>query len=244
MRAGLSDIIPGLREETSEEQPRVDSIRRNIRMDANVEKKVGDLLDSVQAQLEKDFPDALLAHWARAMTNHVSKVSRKNIAKTAKKVGLEIEPMMHDRGLSPWVQNIVDENVGLIRSIPLKKLPVFKNSLVALITADATKDDIMNMIMKNFGMARSDARLIARDQVGKLNGKMNQYRQQSLGGTRYRWRGSRDQRERADHLRLEGKIFKWDSPPIVDRKSGRRGHPGEDYQCRCRAEMVIEDILD
>lgn len=45
---------------------------------------------------------------------------------------------------------------------------------------------------------------------------------------------------RADHRRLNGKIFSWNAPPIVDMRTGRRGHPGDDYQCRCVAIPVFE----
>jgi SPP1 gp7 family putative phage head morphogenesis protein len=213
-------------------------------MDANIEKKISSLLNTINEALEDAFPDALLAKWAKSMANNVSKNTKRNIVKTTIKVGLDVEPMMHDRGLSPWLQNVVDENVGLIRSIPLKKIESFKNGLVALITADAPYGDIKKLINDHFSGVGVNARLIARDQVGKLNGRINQYRQQSLGAKRYIWRGSKDERERKDHLRLEGKTFSWDKPPVTNRGTGARNHPGQDYQCRCRAEMVLSDILD
>jgi SPP1 gp7 family putative phage head morphogenesis protein len=125
-----------------------------------------------------------------------------------------------------------------------QKQETFKNGLVALITADSPQDQIRKLIEDNFSFTRAKARMIARDQTGKINGRINQYRQESLGATRYIWKGSKDERERKDHRLLEGKIFSWDKPPIVDRRTGRRAHPGEDYQCRCHAEMYLPDILD
>jgi SPP1 gp7 family putative phage head morphogenesis protein len=215
-----------------------------VRMDANVEKKVSDVLEWVSDELERAFPEPVLQKWARAMTGNVNKTSKKNLKKVASKVDLEIEPMMHDRGIAPWLQNIVDENVGLIKSIPLSHLPTFKNGLIALITADATHTEIRKMIEENFRMTRNKAKLIARDQVGKLNGKINQYRQQQLGGKRYIWRTSEDERVRQRHQDLDGTVHSWEKPPVVDTRTNRRGHPGEDYQCRCRAEMVLEDVLE
>ena len=45
-------------------------------------------------------------------------------------------------------------------------------------------------------------------------------------------------RTRPDHRRLNGKQFRWDDPPVVNPRTGERGHPGMDQHCRCYAEPV------
>ncbi|MCK4520973.1 MAG: minor capsid protein, partial [Nanoarchaeota archaeon] len=80
-------------------------------------------------------------------------------------------------------------------------------------------------------------KLIARDQISKLNGDLNQQRQNDLGVRRYRWRTSRDERVRESHVVKEGNIYQWNKPPADT------GHPSEDYNCRCYAEAIISDII-
>lgn len=234
---GLKTLVPDLKEEAADELPKP-------RMDANIDKKVMDILKWTDKELSKTFPDRILQTWAKGMISHVSRNSKKDMQKTLDKVGIDAESLMHNRGLTPYLQNCVDQNVGLIRSMTREKRDTFKNGLVAMITADAPQDQIRQMIQKHYGTTRAKARILARDQTGKLNGQINRFRQEQLGGKRYVWRGAMDSREREDHKRLQGKIFRWDDPPIVDRRTGRRGHPGEDYQCRCRAELFFPDILD
>ena len=48
-------------------------------------------------------------------------------------------------------------------------------------------------------------------------------------------------RTRADHLRLNGRRFRWDDPPVIDTRTGERGHPGHDPRCRCTAEPAGEE---
>lgn len=43
---------------------------------------------------------------------------------------------------------------------------------------------------------------------------------------------------RTEHLALDGYKFSWDNPPIVNARTGARGHPGHDGNCRCVAEPV------
>ena len=56
----------------------------------------------------------------------------------------------------------------------------------------------------------------------------------------YVWTTRKDDRVRPDHARLEGRICNWNDPPVVDLRSGRRRHPGEDYNCRCTAAPYKE----
>ena len=50
---------------------------------------------------------------------------------------------------------------------------------------------------------------------------------------------------RDSHRHLNGKRFSWNDPPVVDARTGRRCHPGQDYQCRCVALPVFDlETLD
>jgi SPP1 gp7 family putative phage head morphogenesis protein len=259
--SGLNEIIHGLKSEAFEDLPeemRQDSAIRRLdgknnfessltsveRYDANFEKSIRALFASVQNQLKELFPDKMLKRWAQMMVTHVNDVSKKNLSRVTAVADLEIEPLLKDNELNPYFKNIVDENVGLIRSIPEEKMSSFKNALVSAISADKPHNEIAKIIEKNFDITRNKVTFIARDQVNKLNGKLNQYRQQKIGGSRYVWRSSHDRRVRRGHGLLDGKICSWDNPPIVDKTTGRRAHPGQDFQCRCTAEMILEDVVD
>ncbi|MAK31420.1 minor capsid protein, partial [Acinetobacter sp.] len=82
----------------------------------------------------------------------------------------------------------------------------------------------------------SRARLIAADQMGKVNGQINKARQLSMGVETYVWQTAKDERVRKDHQHKQGKTFRWDDPPTG-------GHPGEPIRCRCTALPNYEDIL-
>jgi SPP1 gp7 family putative phage head morphogenesis protein len=55
------------------------------------------------------------------------------------------------------------------------------------------------------------------------------------GVKKYIWSTANDIRVRDRHRSLNNKVFSYDDPPVVDKKSGRRANPGEDYNCRCVA---------
>ena len=93
---------------------------------------------------------------------------------------------------------------------------------------------------------KKNAELIANDQLQKLNSDMDRYRQQKAGVNRYIWRTRENARVRDDHSHLNGAIFERGKPPITvtsGKRAGERNEPGKDINCKCRAEMVIEDVL-
>lgn len=102
-------------------------------------------------------------------------------------------------------------------------------------------EDLAQKLEERGQVSSSRAELIARDQTLKLNAQLNESRQTSAGVKSYRWSGSLDERERPEHRALEGQIFDWDDPPVTN-EEGDRNHPGEDFQCRCVAVPVVEEL--
>lgn len=101
-------------------------------------------------------------------------------------------------------------------------------------------DDIRRMLEEQLGFERSRAELIARDQTLKLYGQIQEQRQRAAGFTQYVWTTSLDERVRPGHAVLDGAVIDWDDPPVVDERTGRRAHPGGDYQCRCSAVPFVD----
>lgn len=131
------------------------------------------------------------------------------------------------------------ENIKLIRSIPAQYLDSLHGKVVAAVQKGTSLRDLTAQVRQTYKVPRNRAELIARDQVGKLNGQLTAYRQQNIGVAEYRWRGVLDERERDEHVAREGHVFRWDKPP-------EDGHPGQPIRCRCWAEAVLPlfDDLD
>lgn len=101
-------------------------------------------------------------------------------------------------------------------------------------------EDIVEHIKKNYAVSKRKAKFLARQETALLMSKFREQRYKSIGVTTYIWSGVMDEKERPDHVDLEGERIQWSDPPVVDRKTGRRAHAGEDFNCRCLAVGVIE----
>jgi len=138
--------------------------------------------------------------------------------------------------MSNWSRN----NSLLIKDIPAKTSRQIaeqtRSALIDGVTVKDTTSAIFDIMSERTDVSDSRARLIARDQVSKLNGQLTKERQEDLGVSNYIWRTVGDERVRDTHEDNDGELFSWDSPP------GETGHPGEDYQCRCWAEPVLPEF--
>lgn len=97
---------------------------------------------------------------------------------------------------------------------------------------------MVKMIEDSYGVMRSKAKFLARQETTLLMSKFREQKFKEVGVTRYRWLTSNDERVRHDHKELNGKVFDWSQPPVVDRKTGRRANAGEDFNCRCVARPI------
>ena len=155
-----------------------------------------------------------------------------------------------------WVSQTVgtwsDLNFELIRSLTDDYIKKVNTTVVNAVTEGTNYRDLTKQIMAvNQNMTRARAKLIARDQIGKLNGTLTKRRQSDAGVEDYTWKTANDERVRSRHKNMQGKTCEWKDASKV--KSGTvwadrsattmpSGHPGYEIQCRCYATPNMDEI--
>lgn len=161
--------------------------------------------------------------------------SGRELTRQAKALGIEV---VTDPDLGAITTSFRKQNVALIKSLCASH--VRRVGRVLAEAGSGTRvEDIAKSLRDATGATKSRAALIARDQVLTLNAEVTQARHAAAGITAYVWRTSRDERVRPAHKALEGKRVQHAEPPVVDPRTGRRAHAGQDFQCRCTQEPVI-----
>lgn len=142
---------------------------------------------------------------------------------------VDITGMLNKEGtIKTAMQTAVKSNIDLITSIPVQYLEKVEGVIVKGMSEGLRHEALIDEIKRIGGVTESRAKLIARDQIGKLNSDFNRVRQIDLGIEEYRWMTANDERVRDEHADLDGETFRWDDAPTG-------GHPGEAVQCRCVA---------
>ena len=95
-------------------------------------------------------------------------------------------------------------------------------------------------IQRQYGVSKSKANFLAQQETQLMTAKYTQGRYIDAGLRKYRWRTMGDNHVRKQHAHLNGGVFSFDNPPIIDLATGEKGNPREGYNCRCWAEVIIE----
>lgn len=203
--------------------------------------KVKAVFDKMAGELERSTSGFGLYDKIEAMAKLTRKLSIKEWKKAVKDtLGIDLLDDYYTGELyRELMRKWVDDNVGLIKTIPQESLGKMRSIVMEGYMNGETTTSIVKKIQKAYSTDRRHAQLLARDQIAKLNGQITQRQQEDAGVEEYIWSDSGDSRVRPGHKRLNGKRFRWDDPPVVDEKTGRRCHPGEDYECRCVALPVF-----
>jgi SPP1 gp7 family putative phage head morphogenesis protein len=223
------------------------SLPAGSRQDAG-EREIASMLNRVRVVLGNKYTQQELE---KVINKNLNSVKRYNNGKNKdlfKRVA-GVDLFMDDAPLETLMNMATMDNVNLITTLIGDVEKKVENTIFSGFRAGLRHEEIAKDVRKYLNPNAKDslgrsqnvvykAQFIARDQVAKLNSQISQSRQSELGIKRYVWRTSGDERVRDSHKKKEGKIYRWSDPPEDT------GHPGEDFQCRCTAEPVIDDILD
>lgn len=102
-------------------------------------------------------------------------------------------------------------------------------------------------------LTKKHCKLLARDQVGKLTGQINQSQMEEIGLDLYVWDTSMDDRVRESHAVMQGLLCRWDDASVCSYDGGQTWeprpsgavdlHPGQDIQCRCSALSYYPELI-
>jgi SPP1 gp7 family putative phage head morphogenesis protein len=168
---------------------------------------------------------------------------------------LGIDIFLEEPYLIPQLELFANQNNQLIANMTEQELERVSGYVQRAIQDGSSFESVVINIEKSFGITRRHAKLIARDQTSKLNGSLTKLRQQEVGIKTYRWQTSEDERVRATHRPLNGKICRWDDPTVYlneetgkwenrSKIGGTNVSPSVDVQCRCIPIPIIEGIFD
>jgi len=168
----------------------------------------------------------------------------------------------------PWELEMIkawaEENFTLIKSLSQEYIKKVNTIVSNSVTTGKTSSHVFKEMKKlNLNITDARTRLIARDQVGKLQGQFTQRRMTDAGLDMYIWVTAGDERVRGNpsgpykhanpsHYVMSGKICRWDDATKYSedgkkwkKRKGKmpKAHPGQEIRCRCTAIPYMADII-
>jgi SPP1 gp7 family putative phage head morphogenesis protein len=100
-------------------------------------------------------------------------------------------------------------------------------------------DSLIKTIQTNYGVSKNKAKFLARQETSLLTAEYTINRYKDMGSKRWKWSSSHDSAVRDLHRHLDGEVFTYDAPPVIDDKTGQKGFPRQAYGCRCKLVALI-----
>lgn len=214
---------------------------------AGISSKAKKLMNELQAKFtqlfgskSKKLADNMLSG-ALKQSESALKVSLKDLS-----AGLSLNTGVVPQGLEAKSQAIIQENVGLIKSIPQKYLDDVSGSVFRSITTGNGLKDLVPAMAKYSGETSRRAKNIALDQTRKAYNTINRERMQKVGVKQFEWiHSGGGKHPRPSHVAMSGNIYSFDDLPIINKdnlkyESPQRGIPGQAINCKCVMNPVIE----
>lgn len=216
-----------------------------FRLDAGEGERLRRAIADANSRMQRALDPDDIAGLAERFAQDTSRFQRQQLARQVR-AAFGVDAFLRDPTLRDRFDNFVAENVRLVRNIPTE----FETSLSSMVSGAVTSarphPALAADIERRFGVSRSRAQLIARDQVGKAYADLNHMRQRELGIAKFIWRTVGDERVRdgedgpQDHASLNGETYSYDDPPNTGTGPAL---PGDDVNCRCYAEPVFDGLL-
>lgn len=176
---------------------------------------------------------------ARRMVDDVVRRDKAQWYANARQMGLLLREEVMNAPTGVVARAVLDRQTELITSLPREAAErVRVLSREANIKGTRAKA-LSEEILKLGDITKARANLIARTEVSRTATELTKARAQSIGSTEFIWRTAGDSDVRPTHKALNGKTFRWDSPPECD--PGYHALPGAIFNCRCYPEPVIPD---
>ncbi|KAB8305841.1 phage head morphogenesis protein [Rouxiella chamberiensis] len=198
---------------------------------------VTEIMDALERYSEIITPWATKV--AESFTIDVTRQNEKQWRQHSKDISSELRNMVDNAPVGQVMKSIVAEQIKYIKSLPLEaadRVYDIQNKAIEAVVTGGRAEPFAKEIAASGDVSKSRANLIARTEIGRANGALDQARALSIGSNGYIWRTAEDGDVRHSHQEMDGKFVEWGRPPTLD---GMTGHAGELPNCRCYKEIVF-----
>lgn len=232
----IVDQVWGLTKDLRDAMPGLLRKARGVREDAGESDALKRLLEELRAEMQGVISQEEIEALALEFAERTETYQRIQMGRQVQAV-LGADVFISNRTLFARLEGFAQENAELIKDIGEELTRKVAKSTTRAIQSGTLHPDLAKELENAYGFARNRAKLVARDQVGKLYSALNRDRYRDLGTEKYIWRTSNDERVRDSHQGFNGETYSW-------HKGSPEGHPGEPILCRCYAEPIFDPILE
>ena len=162
------------------------------------------------------------------------------IKRTVRRVNV-LEPELTDEQKEELSKTYTNNLNFYIQKFGDERIPLMRERVQEIVLNGGRFTEVEKMLNREFNTWGNKAKFLAQNETNIMLAEYKKVTYKSMGFDKFIWRTITDGRERELHRHLNGRVFRYDDPPIIDLKTGQTGLPGETYNCRCSAIPYTEN---
>lgn len=163
-----------------------------------------------------------------------------NIQKTLDRI--TVMPKLTDEARAKIAESYNTNMTRYIQDFTEKEIITLRSKVEKHTMEGGRYEDMIETIQRRYEVSQSKAKFLARQETNLFVSSFKEARYKDAGIVEYVWKcvvGTPTHPVRHSHKILDGKKFRYDSPPTTS-SNGKRNNPGEDYGCRCTSRPVVK----
>jgi len=118
---------------------------------------------------------------------HVAKELRRTVR-------IDAQALMSSEGVNDYIDAMVSSNVALIKTVPREFFTDVEQTVLDAYSQGLALKPVLEQIQAKVDVSARRAKIIARDQMNKVNSDVERRRMLNIGITRFKWSTSKDER--------------------------------------------------
>lgn len=215
-------------------------------LDASISNAAANLLRRLRRQWQGIF-DEMTDGATKRMVERVTKSAGTAVKRSLDEIGegVSLNLNMQSAVVKEIIRAGSHEAANLIKRVPDKYLDDIGDEVLRSISSGRGLEDLKPALDSYGVKIRNWSKNVALDQTRKVYNSTTRAGFKSAGIRKFEWvhsGGSNDPREyhMLDYpAGLNGGVFDIDAPPVIDKRTGEKGFPGQLPYCRCTMRPVV-----
>lgn len=199
-----NNVLVALSENQIKQQAQITAVQNFIKeLDANLPYMIDTMLFDTQVETILDDAGNTLKQNTKKLNVIVPELNKSQKQAIARD---------YTNNMRFWIKEWASEHL----------IPEMRQRVQEAVLAGYRTDYVQKMLEKEFGIAKRKAKFLARNETTIMLAEYRKTEYQKMGINHFIWSTTMDGRERELHKELNGKVFRFDNPPVIDEK-GTRG---------------------
>ena len=222
--------------------------KESVAMDASISSQLNIIMNALEKKWNKRFIEFSKA-FSEQMINRQVKDSSRDLRTSLEKLsgGASINTNTVSKRTSDIARASIEQSSSLIKSIESNYIAEVKEGLMRSIVDSSQnftslKESVQSVLSDRYKIHKNKAKNLVLDQTRKAYQSISDSKMRDAGVTKYEWVHTGGGKQARSYHRdvLDGQIFDLNDPPVIDQKTGEKGHPGDAINCRCIKRPVVE----